>query len=56
MSDLGDWYSRIPFFTKWWFTLTLAFSLAGRMSIVKPYQMMLLYEPFINQLQVRTEK
>lgn len=53
MSDIGDWYKRIPFFTRWWLTLTVVFSLAGRMGLVKPQQMILLYAPFMNNFEVR---
>lgn len=52
MSDISDWYSRVPFFTKWWLTLTMVFSLAGRLGLVKAYQMMLLYSPLISNFEV----
>jgi hypothetical protein len=53
MSDLGDWFQRIPFFTRWWLALTAGFTLFGRFGIFKGHQLVLLYEPFIKQFQVR---
>lgn len=53
MSDLGEWFKGIPFFTRWWLALTAAFTLFGRFGIVKSYQLTLLYEPFIKKFQVR---
>lgn len=53
MSDLGDWFKGIPFFTRWWLALTLGFTLCGRFGIFKGHQLVLLYEPFIKQFQVR---
>jgi len=53
MSDIADWFKRLPFFTRWWLVLTVGFSLFGRFGILKPYHLMLLYEPFIKQFQVR---
>lgn len=53
MSDLGDWFKGIPFFTRWWLALTVGFTLFGRFGIFKSHQLVLLYEPFIKQFQVR---
>jgi hypothetical protein len=52
MSDLGDWFKGIPFFTRWWLGLTVVFTLCGRFGILKGHQLVLLYEPFIKQFQV----
>jgi hypothetical protein len=52
MSDIADWFKRLPLFTRWWLALTAGFSLLGRFGIFKPYQLVLLYEPFIKQFQV----
>lgn len=52
MSDFSEWYNRVPFFTKWWLTLTIGFSLAGRMGFFKPLSMVLLYSPFIHEFQI----
>jgi derlin-1 len=53
MSDIADWFKRLPFFTRWWLSLTAGFTLCGRFGIFKAYQLVLLYEPFIKQFQVR---
>jgi hypothetical protein len=53
MSDISDWFKRLPFFTRWWLVLTVGFTLCGRFGILKPYHLYLLYEPFIKQFQVR---
>lgn len=47
MSDFNTWYRSIPLFTRWWLTLTLGFTLAGRFGILRPLDLALLYEPFI---------
>ncbi|KAJ4447076.1 hypothetical protein ANN_09065, partial [Periplaneta americana] len=53
MSDIADWFKRLPLFTRWWLALTAGFSLLGRFGIFKAYQLVLLYEPFIKQFQVK---
>lgn len=45
MSDIGDWYRNIPILTKYWFTSTIGFTLLGRFGILKPQNLILLYEP-----------
>lgn len=45
MSDLGDWFRSVPFFTRYWLALTVGFTLAGRIGIFRPHTMILLYEP-----------
>jgi hypothetical protein len=52
MSDIADWFKRLPFFTRWWLALTAGFTLLGRFGIFKAHQLVLLYEPFIKQFQV----
>jgi len=54
MSDIADWFKRLPFFTKWWLTLTAGCTLLGRFGLLKAYHLVLLYEPFIKQFQVRS--
>jgi derlin-1 len=54
MSDIADWFKQLPLFTRWWLALTAGFSLFGRFGILKGYQLVLLYEPFIKQFQVRS--
>lgn len=45
MSDIGDWFRSVPLFTRYWLALTVGFTLAGRFSILKPHNLILLYEP-----------
>ncbi|XP_050521187.1 derlin-1 [Daktulosphaira vitifoliae] len=52
MTDISAWYKSLPFFTKWWLTLTAAFTLAGRFGIISPYHFVLIYEPFIKKFQI----
>lgn len=52
MSDLGAWYRSLPLFTRYWLTLTVGFTLAGRFHLFKPQQLILLYEPIISNFQL----
>ncbi|XP_023024586.1 derlin 1 [Leptinotarsa decemlineata] len=45
MSDLGDWFRSVPFFTRYWFAGSIVFTLVGRFGLVSPYNLILLYEP-----------
>lgn len=40
-TDIGLWYSNIPFFTKWWFTLTLICTLGGNFGALPVHHMIL---------------
>lgn len=35
MTDISVWYKNIPFFTKYWLTLTVGFSLLARFGILQ---------------------
>ncbi|XP_067005994.2 derlin-1 [Anabrus simplex] len=52
MSDISDWFNRLPFFTRWWLSLTVGLSLIGKIGLINPYRLMLFYEPFIKQFQI----
>lgn len=45
MSDIGDWFRSVPFFTRYWLALTVGFTLVGRFGLLNPYNLILLYEP-----------
>ncbi|KAF5275096.1 hypothetical protein FQA39_LY07033 [Lamprigera yunnana] len=45
MSDIGDWFKSVPFFTRYWLALTVGFTLVGRFGILKPSMLVLMYEP-----------
>ncbi|KAL5261535.1 hypothetical protein ACHWQZ_G007295 [Mnemiopsis leidyi] len=40
-TDIGQWYSNIPFFTKWWFTLTLICTLGANFGVLPVMHMLL---------------
>ncbi|CAG2121510.1 unnamed protein product, partial [Medioppia subpectinata] len=41
MSEVRDWFNRLPQFTRYWFGLSVALPIAGRIGLVSPYQMIL---------------
>lgn len=45
MSDLGDWFRSVPFFTRYWFAGTIGFTLIGRFGLVNPRNLVLFLEP-----------
>lgn len=45
MSDFGDWFKSVPFFTRYWLASTVAFTLLGRFGILQPHTLILLLEP-----------
>lgn len=52
MTDLGEWFQTVPFFTRYWLSLTLIFSLIGRFGLVSPYHLILVYE-LLKRFQVK---
>ena len=52
MSDVGDWFKSMPIFTRYWLSLTIAFSLIGRFRIISALNLVLLYEPFIHNFEI----
>lgn len=34
MTDIGEWYQRLPQFTRWWLSATVGLSLLARFGIV----------------------
>lgn len=45
MSDFGDWFRSVPFFTRYWLAATVGFSLLGRFGIFSGQSLMLVWEP-----------
>eukprot|EP00795_Rhopilema_esculentum_P001779 gene1779-16266_t len=43
-NDIGDWFRGIPLITRWWFILSIAFPLAGRIGLLNPMYMFLSWE------------
>ena len=52
MSDIGDWFKSLPIFTRYWFALTIGFTLIGKLGIISFYKLILLYEPFIKNFEL----
>lgn len=52
MSDIQAWFNALPRFTRFWFGLTVLFTLVGRFGLVSAYYLALLYEPLFKQLQI----
>lgn len=48
MTDIGDWFQTVPFFTRYWLAGTLGLSILGRFGLISPYYLILLYEPLKN--------
>ena len=48
-----DWFNTLPFFTRYWFGLTIAFTLLGRFGILPAAWLILDWYPLIHQFQVR---
>ncbi|XP_054840619.1 derlin-1 [Eublepharis macularius] len=51
MSDIGDWIGGIPLITRYWFFLTVGFTILGKIGLVNPYYLVLLSDPFFKQFQ-----
>jgi derlin-1 len=44
--DIQDWFKSLPIFTRYWFGLTVLFTLLGRFSILSPSWLVLTWEYF----------
>ncbi|CAH1987543.1 unnamed protein product [Acanthoscelides obtectus] len=44
MSDLGEWFRSVPFFTRYWFAGSVVLPLCGRFGFVNPRNLILDYE------------
>lgn len=53
MGDFSDWYNSIPYFTKYWFTLSTVVPLLERLGIVNAYLMLLDWKLFFYKFQVK---
>jgi derlin-1 len=51
-SDIADWFRSIPIVTRWWFSLSIIFPLAGRLGLVNPMLLLLDYETVVHGFQV----
>ncbi|CAH1780366.1 unnamed protein product [Owenia fusiformis] len=51
-SDIGDWYRGIPQITRYWFTASVVFPLAGKIGLFAPLTMILKYEWVVHHFQI----
>lgn len=52
MTDIGRWFNSLPFFTRYWFALSIAIPLLGRFGILSPAYLILEYSAFIRRFQI----
>lgn len=52
MSDIQTWFKNLPTFTRYWFGLSVAFALVGRIGLISPYSLILTYDHFIKGFQI----
>jgi len=52
MSDISTFFNSLPFFTKYWFTLSIAVPLLGRFGLLNPAFLILEYNAFIHRFQI----
>jgi len=51
-NDLGQWYKSIPKISRVWFTSSIVVSLAARLGLVRPQNLVLFINPIIKHFQV----
>lgn len=51
-NDIGDWFRSIPIISRWWFVLSIAFPLAGRIGLLHPMYMFLSWELVAYRFQI----
>jgi derlin-1 len=51
-NEFRDWYQSIPKITRGWFTASIALPLIGRLGLLNPYTLILLFEPFVKNFHV----
>jgi len=50
--DIQEWFKSLPIFTRYWFGLTVAFTLLGRFSLLNPHWLMLTWDTFITKFHI----
>lgn len=50
--DIQEWFKSLPIFTRYWFGLTVAFTLVGRFGLVSHAWLMLGWDPVIHSFQI----
>jgi derlin-1 len=51
-NDLGQWFNSIPKITRVWFSSCAVVSIAARLGLVRPQNLVLFVNPIIKQFQV----
>lgn len=51
-NDLGIWFRSIPIVTRWWFSLSIAFPLLGKLGLINGYHMILDYHSIVSRFQI----
>jgi len=51
MDAVRQWFAGLPFFTRYWFVLSIAFPLLGRFGLISPYYV-ILNDLFIKKFQI----
>lgn len=52
MSEFKDWFNSVPFFTRYWLSLTIGLSLLGRFGLLNMYHLMLDFPSIFYSFQV----
>lgn len=52
MSEIGNFFQALPFFTRYWFALSIFFPLVGRFGLLNPSYLILEYSAFIRHFQI----
>ncbi|CAB3999602.1 derlin-1-like [Paramuricea clavata] len=51
-NDLGDWFRSIPVVTRWWFSLSIVFTLLGRFGVLNIMYMFLNFDLVVYKFQI----
>ena len=51
-NDLADWFRSVPIVTRWWFSLSIVFTLLGRFGVLNIMYMFLNFELVAYKFQV----
>ncbi|KOB69379.1 Uncharacterized protein OBRU01_12816 [Operophtera brumata] len=52
MSEFKDWWNGVPFFTRYWLSLTIGLSLLGRFGLLNMYYLMLDFPSIFYSFQI----
>lgn len=52
MSEVGNFFNSMPFFTRYWFILCIAFPIGARFGLLSPSYLVLEWNAFFHKFQV----